>query len=324
MATSLTSDFKVYQDQVAQSLTETLTQNTDAITNGANGAIMMTNNPTKGDYMYRSFFQQATAVGRQDITSVSAATATKLTQSDNINVKVHRRFQIDATKKAFKMAGFNPDVFNVIAGQQIGKEIITGMLNDALLAARVALVNQSAVLNDVTAAGTTSITMTNLLKTLAKFGDGSSRIVAWVMHSQQFFDLAVNEIGNQVSTIYDGILTRVDVPGLGRPILVTDSASLIASSTNYHVLGLSEGAIQLVDTEPTDLVIDDVTGLQQLVRRYQGEYAFNIGLKGFQWDVANGGANPDSTALGTASNWDKVATDNRDLAGVVLKCLAAA
>jgi hypothetical protein len=326
MATSLTSDFKVYQEQVATSLTETLTQNTEAITNGANGAILMSTNVTKGDYIYESFFTQATAVGRQDLTSVSAATAVKLAQAENVNVKVHRRYQYDVTRKAFKMAGLNPEVFNIVAGQQIGKEIITGMLNDGILAARVAINNVAALTNDVTAASPSSITMSNLLGTMRKFGDASSKIVAWVMHSTQFFDLAINEVSNQVSTIYEGILQRVDVPGLGRPILVTDSASLINTTPNpdqYFVLGLTAGAIQLIDTETNDLIIDDVTGLEQLVRRYQGEYAFNVGLKGFQWDVTNGGANPAAAALGTGSNWDKVVTDNKDTAGVVLQCLAA-
>ena len=323
MAVSVASDFKVYQEQVASSLTETLTQATDAVTTGANGAIVMSTNVMKGDYMYRSFFQQATSVIRQDITSVASGTPVKLTQTDAINVKLHRSFTIDAARKAFKMAGFNPDVFNVVAGQQVGKEIITGMLNDGLLAARVAINNVSAVTNDVTAAATTSITSTNLLATLAKFGDAASKVVAWVMHSQQYFDLAKNEISNQVAPIYEGILQRVDVPGFNRPILVTDSASLISSS-NYFVLGLTEGAIQLIDTEPTDIVIDDVTGLKQLVRRYQGEYAFNLGLKGYQYDVSNGGSNPDATALGTGSNWDAVTTSVKDSAGVVLKCLAAA
>jgi hypothetical protein len=118
----------------------------------------------------------------------------------------------------------------------------------------------------------------------------------------------------------------VEVPGLGRPILVTDSASLINTTPNpdqYFILGLTAGGVQLIDTETNDLIIDDVTGLEQLVRRYQGEYAFNVGIKGFQWDVTNGGSNPAAAALGTGSNWDKVVTDNKDTAGVVLQCLAA-
>ena len=326
MATSLTSDFKVYQEQVATSLTETLTQNTEAITSGANGAIVMGTNQTKGDYIYESFFTQATAVARQDLTSVSAATAVKLTQAENINVKVHRRYQYDVTRKAFKMAGLNQEVFNIVAGQQIGKDIITGMLNDGLLSARVAINNVAALTNDVTSSSTTYASMTNLLNTMRKFGDATNKIVAWVMHSTQFFDLAINELSNQVAPIYEGLLQRVEVPGLGRPILVTDSASLINTTPNpdqYFVLGLTAGGVQLIDTETNDLVMDDVTGLEQLVRRYQGEYAFNVGIKGFQWDVTNGGSNPAAAALGTGSNWDKVVTDNKDTAGVVLQCLAA-
>lgn len=326
MATSLTSDFKVYQEQVATSLTETLTQNTEAITSGANGAIVMGTNQTKGDYIYESFFTQATAVARQDLTSVSAATAVKLTQAENINVKVHRRYQYDVTRKAFKMAGLNQEVFNIVAGQQIGKDIITGMLNDGLLSARVAINNVAALTNDVTSSSTTYASMTNLLNTMRKFGDATNKIVAWVMHSTQFFDLAINELSNQVAPIYEGLLQRVEVPGLGRPILVTDSASLINTTPNpdqYFILGLTAGGVQLIDTETNDLVMDDVTGLEQLVRRYQGEYAFNVGIKGFQWDVTNGGSNPAAAALGTGSNWDKVVTDNKDTAGVVLQCLAA-
>jgi hypothetical protein len=43
-------------------------------------------------------------------------------------------------------------------------------------------------------------------------------------------------------------------------------------------------------------------------------------VKGYRWDVTNGGANPDDSSLGTGSNWDRAATSDKDLAGVVLKC----
>lgn len=40
-------------------------------------------------------------------------------------------------------------------------------------------------------------------------------------------------------------------------------------------------------------------------------------------DVANGGVNPDDTALGMASNWDSVMDDVKDLAGVRIETLSA-
>jgi hypothetical protein len=70
-------------------------------------------------------------------------------------------------------------------------------------------------------------------------------------------------------------------------------------------------------------VMDLVSGLEQISYRLQGEYAYNLGLKGYTWDIANGGANPSAAALATGTNWDQVATDDKDTAGVILKCIAA-
>jgi hypothetical protein len=72
-------------------------------------------------------------------------------------------------------------------------------------------------------------------------------------------------------------------------------------------------------TETNDVVVDDVTGLEVLMTRLQGEFAYNLGVKGFKYDTANGGTNPNATAVGTGSNWDKAATYDKALAGVVIK-----
>jgi hypothetical protein len=52
--------------------------------------------------------------------------------------------------------------------------------------------------------------------------------------------------------------------------------------------------------------------------RLQGEYAFNLRVKGFAWDTANGGVNPTDGAVGTDDNWDLIATETKALAGVYL------
>jgi hypothetical protein len=110
-------------------------------------------------------------------------------------------------------------------------------------------------------------------------------------------------------------------------VLVTDSASLViadgggAGVNSYATLGLTANAILLEDSEEDIIHAELQTGLQNLVVRMQGEYAFNMGLKGFTWDMTNGGVNPDGTALGTGSNWDKVLTNAKDLAGIALETL---
>ena len=327
MATTLASDMKVYEAQFQTGLTETIQQNTDVFNAASNGGIVLRSLAQKGNYEYNAYYSAiASLVSRQDITSDAALTPTKIAQIENIAVKLHRKSATDLTYKAAKMAGVSFDEMVFAHGQQVGKAYTTQMVNDALLAARVALANQADVTNDITGAATKTISHSALLKTLQKFGDQNDRVACWVMHSQQFFDLGIQSITDDIVNVADGIVRRIDVPGLGRPILVTDSASLIAvadTPDSYFVLGLAAGGVDVNESEPMQSVVDQVTGLEQLVVRAQSEMAYSIALKGFKWDVGNGGANPDAATLGTASNWDKIATDVKDLAGVVLKCQAA-
>jgi hypothetical protein len=167
-----------------------------------------------------------------------------------------------------------------------------------------------------------------MLDTLRPFGDAADRIVAFVMHSKQWFDLGVQSIADQIENVASSVITGFNVQGFNKPFLVTDSASLIVTGDtpdSYYVLGLAQDGLQLLQSEQMDIVSNDtITGLEQLVLRYQGEYAYTVGVKGFQWDTGNGSENPDASAIATGSNWDKVRTSNKDLAGVILKCQAQA
>jgi len=328
MAVTLASDLKIYEAQFQSGLTETLQQNIDAFNAASNGGIVLRSSEQKGNFEYNAFFKAISSlITRQDITSDAALTPTKIQQDENISVKVHRKMASDLTYKSAKMAGISFDSMVFAHGEQFAKAMMNEMLNTALLAGRVALANQSDVTKDITGDTTKSVSHKALLETLSKFGDANDRIACWVMHSQQFFDLAVQSISDDVVNVADGIIRRVDVPGLGRPVLITDSDALIATADtpdSYFVMGIARGGIDVNESEGINRIIDQVTGLEQLVVRVQAEYGYSLGVKGFKWDVANGGANPEASAVGTGSNWDKVVTDKKDLAGVVLKCQAAA
>jgi hypothetical protein len=101
-------------------------------------------------------------------------------------------------------------------------------------------------------------------------------------------------------------------------VVITDAADLKVTGTpdTYYTLGLTEGGATVIESEQQEIVSDVVTGLENLVFRVQGEYAYNLGLRGYTWDVGNGGANPDDTAVALGTNWDKVATSNKHTAGV--------
>jgi hypothetical protein len=60
-----------------------------------------------------------------------------------------------------------------------------------------------------------------------------------------------------------------------------------------------------------------VTGIENIARRWQAEYAYNVEVKGFKWDVGVG-VNPTDANLGASSSWDQVASDDKQTAGVRL------
>lgn len=326
MATSLMSDFKVYNEQFQAGMQEKIGQNSSSILGGSGSAIAVVPQKSLGEYKKEAFFKSIgeQLVSRQDVTSIAAATANKLTQDEKVSIKLNRKSLAESTFNAFRKIGSDPDEFSFRIGEMFADAVTIEMINTAILAARAALANQATNLKDITGDTKKTVSHAALIDTMAKFGDKFSNVAAWVMHSTTFFalmkDLMV--VNPSADSLVEGVLRRVDVPTLGRPLLITDSANLIQTGApdSYFVLGLTANAVECVEAEMPETVFEDVTGFEQLIKRFQTEYAYTLGLKGFTWDLTNGGVNPTGTALGTGTNWDKVATSHKDLAGVVLKC----
>jgi hypothetical protein len=307
---------------------ETLVQNTEAFNAQSRGCIRMTTNQKPGHFDYEAFFKNTSGlINRRDIAAVTSVTDNSLTQDEFVKVKLNRRIgpvaqTLDSFRKIGSQAGVNSLSF--LIGTQIAKAQIAGWLNDALLATRAHLVTAASatVYEDDTAA---AITSGGLVDAMAKFGDAAERIGLWVMHSKAYFDLVKDQMTNyKLDTIAGAIFAEPTPRTFNRPVLVTDSSSLVvadgvaAGVDAYYTLGLTAGAVTIEQTEEQLIHAELITGLENIVVRLQGEYAWNLGLKGAKWDVANGGLNPDATALGTATNWDVVMADRRDLAGVCL------
>lgn len=324
----LASDFKIYQEYLKTRAAETLQQQADVFNAAVNGAIVLRTMEKPGDYEYESFFKDiANIVTRRDNASTSAATKLSMAQDELIRVKLSRKIgPIDQSRDSFrKWAGrFDPTEFSGLLGEQIAVAQQLDMANSALLAARAALVNVSsgALLNTIASNGT--MTTNSLIDTLSLFGDRADRVVAWVMHSKPYYDLTKSQVTANITGVSNFNVQSGTPVTLNRPVLVTDSDSLKVTSgspavTDYYTLGLTAGGAVVEVTETNDVVVQDVTGLEVLMTRLQGEFAYNLGLKGFKYDVANGGANPNATAVGTGTNWDKAVTYDKGLAGVVCK-----
>lgn len=322
MAIGKASDLKVYNEEFQGGLWEGITQNTSAFNGASLNAIRLVTADKRGDYEKEAFYKSISGlITRRDTTSVSSATDLALSQDELISVKVNRKIGPAAqTLDAFRKIAKDQREMSFILGKMIGEKKAQDLLNTGILAVEAAIQGQTALNLDITGETTKTLTTDALVRGLAKFGDAASRIVAWVMHSKPFFNLIGSQIADKVVNVADKVVYGAVPATLGRPVIVTDAPGLTdangSAADTYNIMGLVEGAVIVTESEQSDIISEIVTGLENLVFRIQGEYAFNVQIKGFKWDVSNGGPNPLDTALGTTTNWDKAATDDKDLSGV--------
>jgi len=265
-------------------------------------------------------------VSRRDTTSTSAATDLNITQDEWVSVKLNRKIgPVNQSRDSFRkiMAGKTEEEMSFIIGQMVAKGMQLDMLNAALTAAAAALANQAAVAYTVPTSG--KLDTAGLVSGLSKFGDAAGEVAVWVMHSKPYYDLVQSQITNNIYGVSNFAVAEGAPVTLNRPVIVTDSAGLVTVTgsgstavTTYATLGLTSAGVLVENTEQEELIVQDVTGGENLGVRMQGEFAYNLGLKGFKWDIANGAANPTNAALATGSNWDPCRTSFKDFAGLVI------
>lgn len=324
MTASLSTNMKVYDAYARGRTNELLAQFGNVFNEASRGAIKLTTKTAPGHYAYESFFSNlgAAIAARRDNTSVSAQTDTALAQDEHIKVKLSRKIKPVATTRDAWLKAFgsiSQAEFGDVLAEQVANIMQLEMVNSVLGACRAALKQQSA--SYVTDASLGSMTTNHLVSILEAMGDRANRIVCWVMHSSAYYDLVRNQIAANITNVSDFNIATASPVTLNRPVIITDSSALKTQLNspdvdNYFTLGLTEGAIEVENSEEQYITFQEVTGLENLIIRMQGEYAYTLGLKGFKWDVGNGGANPDSTALVLGTNWDTHHTDVKDRAGI--------
>lgn len=318
MATSLQSDMKIYDPRMQGGYREMLDQKVDMFNAASAGGIRLIAGSKPGDFEYEAFFKDVSGlVQRRDNTSIAAATATKSIQGEMVDVKCNRMVLHEVTRNALIKTGadFGSDGAQWALGEAIAMKTAQDRLNTGIIALSAALRNVAGAGYDGKAVGT--LTPTMLSKALRTRGDRGD-VVAWLMNSAASYDLIDQQLASTTSGIGDITLYQGTAGSLGKPMLVTDSPALAATVATIPcnvIIGLTADALVIEDTEEEFFVGEIVTGLQQLIYRTQGEYAFNVGVKGFAFDVANGGSNPTDATVGTGTNWDQVVTSVKDVAG---------
>ena len=313
------SQMQVFNQYIMPATIETLGQMVEKFNQASAGAIRLTTDGFDGDFLQESFFAAIHSAQRRvdRYAAQASASATDLTQLKHSSVKVAGGFGPIRFEPSQLTWLNKPTAEGIeVASRNFAEALLSDQLNTAILALRAAIANQADATNDVSATG--GVNYAGLNDAHAKFGDRSGNIVANVMRGSVYHKLIGQNLANSAQLFQSSNVRVVDI--LGKAVIVTDAPALYVAGTpnKDYVLGLVDGAAVVHDAGDVISNIETSNGQTRIETTMQVDYTFGLGLKGYTWDETNGGKSPSDAALGTGTNWDKVATDIKHTAGVVL------
>lgn len=316
------SDLAVFSEYTYDAMTETIAQQIDLFNVASRNTIVLAAAAHQGDYSERAFYAKISGlVRRRDAYGSGSVASKKLAHLVDTMVKIAGGTPpVELDPGQFKWIQQNPEVAGAAMGQQLARDMLADMLNVGISSCYSALSGVSAVVYDATGQTPDTLSPLHLNKGAQKFGDRSSDIAAWIVHSTPMHDFYSNGLANAAQLFAYGTVNVIADP-FGRVFVVTDSPGLITAGVPnvYHNLGLVPEAIRIDQNGDFTDNYETKNGDENIQRTYQAEWSYQLGIKGFAWDKTNGGKSPNDAALATGTNWDKYATSNKDIAGVVVE-----
>ncbi len=316
------SQMQVFNKYIMPATIETLAQMVQKFNAASNGAIRLTTQGFDGDFFQESFFQAVHSAQRRvdRYAANSAASATDLTELKHSAVKIAGGFGPIRYEPSQMTWLQRPTAQGVeVASRNFAEAMLQDQLNTAILALVTAIANQATAKNDVSSASPDpSVTYGAINGAHAKFGDRSGNLVAEVMTGGMYHRLIGKNLDNDQRLFTAGNVNIVDI--LGKAVIVTDAPALTAyTSPNTYdkVLSLAEGAAIVFDGGDVISNVETTNGKNRIETTLQVDYTFGLSLKGYTWDEGNGGKSPTNSDISTGSNWDKVASDIKNTAGVI-------
>lgn len=313
------TNMQVYNDEIVGNTIELLGQKIDMFNAASGGSILLNAATFRGDFSKESFFNQiASAQRRVDrYAANSTQAATSLSQGEMVGVKVAGGFGPVLFEPAqMTYLQQNPGAAITAIASGFADALLADQLNTAVGCAVAAVENVAALVNDVS--GSAGVTQGGLNNSHRKFGDMSSILAADVMTGDVYHRLVAEAIDNGNRLFLSTNVQVVDI--LGKLVVISDIPALYEAGTpnKDKVLSVTAGGI-IVDNS-SDIVsnMETTNGNQRIETTWQADYTFGVKLKGYAWDVANGGASPTDAELFTGSNWDKAVTENKHTLGTLL------
>ena len=313
------TNMQVYNDEIVGNTIELLGQKIDMFNAASGGSILLNSATFRGDFSKESFFNQiASAQRRVDRYAANGAqAATTLSQGQMVGVKVAGGFGPVLFEPA-QLTYLQEDPGSAITAiaQGFADALLADQLNTAVGCGVAAVENVAALVNDVS--GSAGVTQGGLNNSHRKFGDMSSILSADVMTGDVYHRLVAEAITNGNRLFLSTNVQVVDI--LGKIVIISDIPALFTAGTpnKDKVLSVTAGGI-IVDNS-SDIVsnMETSNGKERIETTWQSDYTFGVKLKGYAWDVANGGASPTDAELFTGTNWDKAVTENKHTLGTLL------
>ena len=312
-------DFNLYNAEFQTSHFDTLQQNTDAFGAASNNCINLVPLPSVGNFRKETVFLNNMHINTRDPNSTAALDPTNMTQGEMISAKMHYNYHSMSTRQAWRDVEGDMGLYVSILGQQLAKQKLKRHLDSALISLRSMM---GVVGADVRHDAAAAINHKEVWAGISKFGDATDRLTTLVCHSALANKLVDSSIDDNIYQVAGAAIYEGTAVTFGRRLISIDSDALIdqANAGRFFMLGLQEGACNVLETQEEDVLIEPVGGLVNLSHRVQGEGAANIEGLGMSY---TGAANPDDAVLAVGGNWDQILGDRKSTPGVLISALAA-
>ena len=308
----------IYNEQIRLRTIELIGQDLQKFNAASGNTIILSADGFTGDFSKASFAATLASAQRR-VNRGGANTAqssTNYNEKEVVGVKVAGGFGpvlFEPSQMTYLLSNPEEAINNIAQG--FADALLADQLNTGVGCAVAAIENQAGLVNDVSAltSGAGALTQSALNGSHAKFGDMSQMLRADIMTGAAYHKLLEKGLQNGERLFESTTVTVQSI--LGKIFVVSDIPALLETGTPNKTKVLS-----LVDRGITSDIVTNLetsNGKKRIETTWQADYTFGAKLKGYAWDIANGGASPDDAALFTGTNWDSVMSSPKHTAGTL-------
>lgn len=311
------TNMQVFNDFVMPAAIEILDQEIEKFNAASGGTILLSADGMTGSYASASFWASLAAADRLVDRNIAnaAAPVTDLSELENVAVKIAGGFgpvRYEPSQMTWLQRPTQEGI--AVAATQFAQILLQRQLNTAIGATVAAISNNAATVNDVS--GGSAIDYGALNNSHALFGDMSGQLQANVMTGRMAHKFIGQNLTNAERLFVSGNVRVIDV--LGQVSVITDAPALSGTGPDVdRILTLTPAAVEVGGVSDLITNVETNNGNQRIETTFQADYTFTLGIKGYSWDVANGGTSPLAAAIETGTNWDKTSQFDKMTAGVL-------